>query len=409
MAEMKAKLMNRNFVLLWQGMAFSVFGDVLYSMAIGIWVYQKTGSEAWMGIFSSISMFTAMILMPFVGSLIDRWNKRNILVWCDVIRGILSIVVGMIAITGHLTLEMVLLVALVGAVCNVFFSPASLAMFTMVVAPQHLVQAQSLSNGTNSLIRLVGKGISGALTLALGVPTIILLNGISLLISAITEVFIQVPNVKKPKEQLSFKLVLQGMKEGFEYIIHHRGISVLMFGAFLINLFLQGIFSLILPFTEMKGMTLGQYGIFSSVASFAGLAGTLLMGFKQIDEKHHFNLCVSTMMISALFTSFGFVYIEGFVGLCLALFISQFLNAIGNTLLNAKLMLSIDEEIRGRAISIFLPFSQGGAAFSSVLYGILAEKFGLYPVILVGGILGMLVYIVFYFNKDAKEMFMKKV
>ena len=124
MVEMKEKLMNRNFVLLWQGMAFSVFGDVLYSMAIGIWVYQKTGSEAWMGIFSSISMFTTMILMPFAGTFIDRWNKRNILVWCDAIRGVLMLVVGYIALTGNLTLELVLLVAFVAAICNVFFSMA---------------------------------------------------------------------------------------------------------------------------------------------------------------------------------------------------------------------------------------------------------------------------------------------
>lgn len=405
MVEMKEKLMNRNFVLLWQGMAFSVFGDVLYSMAIGIWVYQKTGSEAWMGIFSSISMFTTMILMPFAGTFIDRWNKRNILVWCDAIRGVLMLVVGYIALTGNLTLELVLLVAFVAAICNVFFSPASLAMFTTVVAPKFLVQAQSLSNGTNSLIRLVGKGISGALTLALGVPMIILLNGISLLISAITEIFIQIPDVKKPQDVLSFKLVIRGMKEGFEYIIHHRSIAVLMLGAFLINLFLQGIFSLFLPFVQMKGMSLAQYGLLSSVASLAGLAGTLLMGIKQFDEKKQFHLMFSSMMVCAVLSSFGFVFTEGFIGLSLVLFGSQFANAIGNTILNAKLMLTIDEEIRGRAISIFIPFSQGGAAISSVLYGVFAETAGLYSVILAGGVLSTLTYVVLYFNQSLREIF----
>lgn len=66
------KLWNKNFILMLQGNAFSAIGDVLYSVAIGYWVYEKTGSSALMGIMSSISMFVTMFVAPFSGTLIRR-------------------------------------------------------------------------------------------------------------------------------------------------------------------------------------------------------------------------------------------------------------------------------------------------------------------------------------------------
>ena len=85
------KLWNKNFILLWQGTLFSTFGDVLYSICIGYWVYEKTGSTALMGLLSSISMFVAMFLGPFCGAIIDRSHRKWMIVGTDLIRGLTMI------------------------------------------------------------------------------------------------------------------------------------------------------------------------------------------------------------------------------------------------------------------------------------------------------------------------------
>ena len=69
---MRKKLFNRDFLLLLQGSAVSTVGDVMYSVAIGYWVYEKTGSSALMGIMASISLFVTMFLSPFCGSIVDK-------------------------------------------------------------------------------------------------------------------------------------------------------------------------------------------------------------------------------------------------------------------------------------------------------------------------------------------------
>lgn len=77
------KLWNKDFILMLQGNAVSTFGDILYSVAIGYWVYEVTGSSALMGIMSSISMFVIMFVSPFSGTMIDKCNRKIVIVGMD--------------------------------------------------------------------------------------------------------------------------------------------------------------------------------------------------------------------------------------------------------------------------------------------------------------------------------------
>ena len=73
---MKKGLWNKDYVLMLQGNAISTLGDVVYSVAIGFWVYEKTGSSALMGLMSSLALFVTMFLSPFTGSIIDKCNRK---------------------------------------------------------------------------------------------------------------------------------------------------------------------------------------------------------------------------------------------------------------------------------------------------------------------------------------------
>ena len=73
---MVRKLWNKDFILLLQGNAVSTIGDLMYSVAIGYWVYEQTGSSGLMGIMSAISMFVTMFLSPFSGSIVDKCNRK---------------------------------------------------------------------------------------------------------------------------------------------------------------------------------------------------------------------------------------------------------------------------------------------------------------------------------------------
>ena len=117
---MQRKLWNKDFVLLLQGNAVSTIGDVMYSIAIGFWVYQATGSTALMGIMSSISMFVTMFLSPFCGSIVDKCNRKWLIVGIDAIQGFIMLAVGVLAYMNALSVPIVLIAAFVAAFGSVF-------------------------------------------------------------------------------------------------------------------------------------------------------------------------------------------------------------------------------------------------------------------------------------------------
>ncbi|TFG83045.1 MAG: MFS transporter, partial [Erysipelotrichales bacterium] len=267
------KLWNRNFILLLQGHAVSVFGDVLYSIAIGFWVYDKTGSTALMGMMSSISMFVMMFLGPFSGAIIDRSDRKIVIVGIDALRGLLMIIVGVFAVQGKLGIPMILFTAFIAALCGVFFNPASMTVFIDLVPKSELVRAQSLSSGSVSLIGLIGKGVSGALLVVFGIGPIIIMNGISFLFSAFTEMFIHVPKGVKQGQEISVKHVLSDVAQGARDAFATPGLNTLIKSALLANFLGSGFMSLLIPLALQKGMNMTEYGLFVAAGSLAAVLG----------------------------------------------------------------------------------------------------------------------------------------
>ena len=149
---MRTKLWNKDFILLLQGSAVSIIGDLMYSVAIGYWVYAQTGSSSLMGLMSSISMFVTMFLSPFSGSIIDKCNRKWVMAGLDTMQGILMITVGIFAHMNALSVPGVLVVALLAALGGVFYNPAVSTLLIDIIPHDHMVQGQSIFSGVNGLI-----------------------------------------------------------------------------------------------------------------------------------------------------------------------------------------------------------------------------------------------------------------
>ena len=233
---MRKKLWNRDFVLLLQGNAVSTIGDLMYSIAIGYWVYQKTGSSGLMGIMSSISMFVTMLLSPFCGSIVDKCNRKWLIVGIDVIQGLLMLSVGVMAYRNALSVAMVLIVAFLAAFGGVFYSPAISTLMLDIIPRRDMVRGQSLHSGASSLINLVGNAFSGAMVAFFGVPLIVTLNGISNLYSALTQTFIRVPRTVQQGTPVTAKGILRDFAKAIRVIFSDGCLRVFVPCALILNL-----------------------------------------------------------------------------------------------------------------------------------------------------------------------------
>ena len=399
---MHKKLWNKDYLLMLQGSAVSAIGDILYSVAIGYWVYETTGSSTLTGIMSSISMFMTMFVMPFSGTIIDKCNRKGIIVGMDGARGVIMLAVGALAFADKLNVPVVLLAAFLASACTVFFSPAVSTLLIDIIPHDDMVRGQSVHSGINTFLNLVGKALSGALVAFLGVPLIIVLNGISYLFSALTEIFITVPRTVHQGEAVTVRGVLKDFSTAIRTILKDKFLKLFIPSALILNLLGAGPSTLMLPFVLEKGFTVDMYGYLMSVETAASLICVCLLGVVKLKPRMRYYAMSVGFLSSGVFAIAG--YLTGnYAVLCVMLFLSSFANTLGNGIFNASLMLALPEENRGGILGFVSAAATGGSALSAVIFGVLCDLFPIYLVFSAGMLLSAVPMVYLCAHKHMRE------
>ena len=131
----KKGFLNLSLFLLLQGQFISMMGDMIYEIALGFWVLAFTGSPALMGTLMAASLLPGVILSPFAGVVVDRSNRKRLMILTDLIRGITIIIVAIAAIMGLLQLWMVFLAGIILGIGGAFFGPAAMSVLPQMVSP----------------------------------------------------------------------------------------------------------------------------------------------------------------------------------------------------------------------------------------------------------------------------------
>ena len=399
---MHKKLWNKDFILLLQGNAVSAIGDLLYSVAIGYWVYEKTGSSALMGLMSSISMFVTMFLMPFTGGIVDKISRRWIIVGMDALRGVIMLVLGAQLYMNALTIPGILLAALLASLCSVFFGPAVSTLMLDIIPHDDMTRGQSIHSGITSLINLVGKAFSGVLVAFLGVPLIVVINGVCYLISAITEMFIHVPRTVQQGEKVTVKGVLTDFGKAIKAIFATPALKLFVPFLLLLNLLSAGPLNLMLPFCMDKGFTMDMYGYLLSAETAGSIIAVLALGVVKLSPKVRYWMMSLGFIIAEPLFMIAF-FQSSFLPMAVLLFVAMLLNTVGNTIFSAALMLALPDANRGGILGLISAASMGGCALSAVIYGVLGDLFPLPIVFAVGILLALPAALYLFLHRRTKE------
>ena len=399
---MHRKLWNKDFTLLLQGVAVSTIGDVMYSVAIGYWVYEQTGSSSLMGVMSAISMFVTMFLSPFSGSIVDKCNRKWVLVGMDLMQSVIMLTIGALAYLGKLNVPGVLIAAFLAAFGSVFYSPAASTLMIDIIPKDDMVRGQSIFSGVTSLVDMVGTAFSGVMVAFFGVPLIVVFNGLSNLYSAVTELFVHVPKTVQQGSPVSVKGILRDSKSAVQMIFSDPCLRLFVPCALILNLLGAGPLTLVLPFCMEKGFSVEQYGYLMSVWTVASLICVVLLGAIKLKPKTRFRVMAVGFSASGAFLIFAYLSVK-FVPMCILVFIGAFLNCAGNSVFNASLKLALPEENRGAILGFIQSASVGGTALSAVLYGFLGDAFPLHLVFAVGTAISLVPMLYMCSHPRAKE------
>ncbi|MBN2793976.1 MAG: MFS transporter [Clostridia bacterium] len=352
-------LKNKNMALIFWGQWVSNIGSNINILGLSWFILNFNGKVSDLAALMFFRFLPSIVIGPLAGTIADRMNKKLIIVLSDILQGVLSFML----IFSKDIASIYIIVAL-QSVISVFFSPAIRSLYPQIVEKKDLGTANALNAISFRVSMLAGPLFGGVLIGSLGVSSVFIINGISFLISAFSEMFIVYEDVSKHKEPSH---LLKDFKEGFSYIVGHEKIKyvILFFAAMSIT---GGGWRTL--YTSLLKLELEvspeQFGFMTAVMGGGSIVGAFIVGKVQKNRSSlhimvygslfytltylfmgiHFNLMALAVIfvlcgIFATFVNIGYdVYLQSevepaFLGRVFSLDI-----AIGNTILLVSLLVT---------------------------------------------------------------------
>ena len=306
------KTERNNFVLYLMGTFVSQIGAVLYTFVMSLYVLKLTDSGMYFALNLAISMIPIILIMPLAGVLADRWNKKTMVLIMDFLSGLLLVVVYILIYNNEMSLILIYFTTFVLSIFSAIFDIAFSAAKIELVLEEKLLLLNSTGDIISSLTRIIGPLVGGVLFATIDTKTFILINGISFILSAISETFIDF-NFNKKSGILKKQRFAEDIKEGYKYIINRIDIKSILGIFVIINLALSISVTVPLPYIINSKLKLGtkNYGIIQAGFSIGLIVGALLIPrfMKTISYETIFKS--SLPIFSILIVIFGVVLFVG--------------------------------------------------------------------------------------------------
>jgi len=212
---------NRDYRRLWLSQIISNFGDWFGILAVYALITRYSDSEFLLGLIIVVKMMSLASFSPFAGYLTDRFNRRRIMIMCDLLRGV--IVTGLLLVVSYDTLWLAYVLTALQMMLSAVFEPAKTSSIPNVTTKEELVDANVLSAASWSIIFTLGMGFGGLATAWLGTDLVFILDAGTYVLSAWFIFRAVIPQEEMSEAELKrTRNPLTGIKEGFQYLFENH-------------------------------------------------------------------------------------------------------------------------------------------------------------------------------------------
>lgn len=263
----------RDYTLLFLGQFVSKMGSSVNAIGLTLYVLKFDNPVVGMGTLSLLLVIPWIVLGPYAGVLADRYSKRTIIVICDITSGILSISLFFVS-----SIWLFYLIVFLLRIVSVIFYPAIGGYIPFIVKKGDIEKANSLYSGSGELAYLVGPAVGGFLVAAYGATLVFAINGISFIISGISEMFIRERGIAEEKDSKDKETVKEQMAAGLKYVKKHFDIKFIIIFFAIASAWFGG-YSILYPTVATQFLKLSDewYGIFEMVIGIGAFLGALII------------------------------------------------------------------------------------------------------------------------------------
>lgn len=375
---------GRNFALMVLGQVISILGAALLRFALSLYVLDTTGSEALFATLYAISSIP-LLLAPLGGAIADRFNRRNLMVIFDFTSSAITLCLVLAMGLGGVSVFLIGAVMVLLSLVSALYTPAVTASVPLLVASDKLESSNGIVQVVQSLSGIAAPILGGFLYGAFNVQTLVIVSSIAFFLSAVMEIFIRIPFVKREQEGHMIGTIAKDLKEGFAFVVKDPFIFKSMTLAALLNLVLSPLFIVGIPIILRVTMQSSDkmYGVGMGLVEFAMILGALAVGFfaKRMKMKtlYRWILMLALLLIPIAMSvapfMLGMGYIPSFSLFILCVIPIAATLSILSIFVITRVQKKTPNENLGKVMAILIGVTQCAAPLGQMIYGVLFKHY----------------------------------
>lgn len=379
------------FFTIWNGQQLSMLGSSIAQFALVWWVTQETGSATVLATATLVSLLPGVLLGPLVGALVDRWNRRVVMIVADSLIALASVWLAYLFWADAMRIEVVYVIMLARAIGGAFHFPAMQASTSLMVPQEHLPRVAGLNQMMGGAVNVVGPPLGALLLSLLPLHGIMAIDVATAAFAIVPLFFVAIPQPQRAEVGAGLAGVWDDVRSGLRYIWGWPGLLAICVIAMILNFLSNPAFTLTpILITDHFGGGAFQLGWLNSAWGVGMIVGGVTLGvwggFKRRVVTGLLGLAGSGVGILVV----GLTPASSFPLAVGGMFFGAALNAICNGVMFALLQEVVAPEMQGRVFTVIMSLCMAMAPLGMAIAGPIADALGvrfLYMVASVGTLL----------------------
>lgn len=408
----------RPFLTIWGGQAFSLIGSQLVQFGLVWYLTTTTGSATVLALASLVAILPQVLLGPLAGALIDRWDRRMVMLTADALVAAATLVLATLFWFDVVQVWHIYTLMFIRAVGGAFHWPAMQASTTLLVPEQHLARIAGFNQGLMGAANIISPPIGALLITVMPLQGVLLIDVVTAALAIIPLLFVHIPSpIRQTDSSAAPPSVWSEVRGGLSLVGRWQALKYILVMAMLINLLMTPAFSL-LPILVTRFFGGGALELAWMEASWGVgmVAGGLLLGIWGGFRNRMVTTAMALTLMGVGLVVVGLVPASGFYIALTFLFLSGIMNPIVNGSLFAALQSTVPADMQGRIFTLIMSGSTAMAPLGLIVAGPIADLWGTQFWMLVGGLItvmmGLSIWfmpILMNFEEDAHKLFVQTI
>lgn len=396
MAQTMSVRWKTRFFTIWAGQAFSLFGSQLVQFALIWWLTETTRSATVLAMATLVGVLPQVLMGPFIGPLVDRWNRKTVMMTADSLVALTTAVLALLFATGTAQIWHVYLVMFIRSAAGSFHFPSMQASTSLIVPEERLSQVAGLNQMLQGLMSIVAPPAGALLIGVLPIQGVLMIDIGTALVAVLALFVVHIPQPQLPTS--TSNSFWREMGDGLRYIRGWAGLMIVIAISMLLNLLIAPPASLapLLVTNHFDGQA-DQLAILNSAMGIGIVVGGLVLGIWGGFKRRVITSLLAVIGMAGGFFLTGLAPANAFWLGVVGFFVAGFMMPIANGPMLALLQTVVAPEMQGRVFTLLMSGSALMMPISLAVAGPLADRIGIQTTYWLAGLACALLGMVSFF------------